>query len=72
MLLEGKQIKISAPILRKYIGTKVQILLYRDIDNRRGGIYPFITTIDDIFGRNIVTPTDTYYFTDIKEIAEIS
>ena len=70
MLLDGKQIKISMPSLRKYEGKKVKILLKRDIDNRHGTIHPFLSIIESVVRKNIITPCDSYYFSEISEIVE--
>ena len=70
MILNGDQVKISVPSLRIQIGNSVIMLLKRDVDRRHGFIYPRTIFIEDIVGKNIVTSSDSYHFSDILEIVK--
>ena len=73
MYLEGEQIKIDTPTLKKMIGTKVKYLLERDIDKSGRGYYsPKEGTITEIIRKQVdFGNTDFVSFSQIREIVSI-
>lgn len=67
--LEGTQLKKRTPILRKYIGQKVQFLTFCDIDTSgRGYFFPRSGVITDVKGRNIFIDDNPFWLSTIREI----
>lgn len=67
--LEGEQIKMKAPIVRQYIGKRVQYLLNVDVDRSgRGYCFPRYGAIEQVQGKNIFLDSDTIYMTNVVEM----